>query len=747
MKPFFIAGKRLAGKGGSWRKLSFCGSLGRVTLAFATCAILCFLLSVHLLPNKVSLRVGDISPDSIVARRTVSYEDKQETDLRRIQASIKVGRAFDPVPGATEHSMSALRTVIQTVEAVRMSAPKDAPEELVTTLRAKLGPALGRQVSDTTLKTVLGLTPSELRQVEDLANRLVSSASAKDIEDDPAALHIARDSILSEALSSSQDRGAALAAGELAADAIRPNRAISSARTAALVERAKNSVQPVYRQIVPGQIIISKGEPVLQDHIAKFEALGLRNPSIDFAAFASLSLFVVLGIFLVNLYLRHFHEDIHSNISDLILLSVVVVLSTLALRISGSLLGLELSPAQVGYMGLTCVVTAGMLLSVLFNTSLAVVVTALLSIVLSLTLHSDLQFAANALITSLVGIHAVARLRNISDLTRAVGFLSGTGMALVWITGGISGQPISQLLSGTFWAGVATPLGSAILFLLGTCLGRPFDRITHIYLLELADTNRPLLKRLVMEAPGTYTHSVLCAYLADAAAEAIGADSLLARVGAYYHDVGKIRRPHFFIENQHVENVHDRLSPTLSVLVILSHIKDGLEVGREYKLPKVILDIIAQHQGTSLVQYFYHQLGDHHDRPEEMEQRFRYPGPKPQTKESAIVMLADVVEAASHSQDKPTAATIEAMVEKVVGDKFRDGQLDESDLSFKEVRIISERFVKALMGTLHARIEYPDVFSAIGKKIEIDAGTGSESTELPDSSEQTQEAGAAVTAG
>ncbi|MCX8053033.1 MAG: HDIG domain-containing protein [Armatimonadetes bacterium] len=215
-------------------------------------------------------------------------------------------------------------------------------------------------------------------------------------------------------------------------------------------------------------------------------------------------------------------------------------------------------------------------------------------------------------------------------------------------------------------------------------------------------------------------------HLAENAAAAIGADTLLARVASYYHDIGKLRRPHFFVENQHVENVHDNMNPTLSTLVITSHIKDGIEIAKEYRLPKVVMDVIAQHHGTSLVQYFYNQFTDEFDPSTALEQQFRYPGPKPQTKEAAIVMLADSAEAASRCLDKPTPAKIEMLVNRVVADRLRDGQLDESELTFKEVSKITASFARALLGTMHARIEYPEPAPANGKKVTTNADSDSE---------------------
>jgi putative nucleotidyltransferase with HDIG domain len=240
-----------------------------------------------------------------------------------------------------------------------------------------------------------------------------------------------------------------------------------------------------------------------------------------------------------------------------------------------------------------------------------------------------------------------------------------------------------------------------------------------------------MLKRLVVEAPGTYTHSMAVGNLAEAAASKIGADALFAKVASYYHDIGKIRRPQFFVENQSIENAHDRLNPTLSGLVITSHIKDGIEVAREFKLPLSIQDIISQHHGTSLVQYFFNQASEQIEPSPLLEQQFRYDGPKPQSKEAAIIMLADSVEAASRSLAKPTLPLLESLVERIISEKLKDGQLDESELTFRDIGIIKDAFIRTLAGALHARIEYQDSVSAENDKVTVNGNSDQELTVTP----------------
>jgi putative nucleotidyltransferase with HDIG domain len=232
--------------------------------------------------------------------------------------------------------------------------------------------------------------------------------------------------------------------------------------------------------------------------------------------------------------------------------------------------------------------------------------------------------------------------------------------------------------------------------------------VTNISLLELADSHHPLLQRMVLEAPGTYHHSLIVGNLSDTACTAIGANGLLARVGAYYHDIGKLQKPEYFIENQQIKkNLHDELSPTMSKLIIMNHIKEGLELAKKYSLSPALWDFIQQHHGNSLVYYFYRRALEGREEDEEIaEEGFRYPGPKPNTKEAAVVLLADSVEAATRTLKEPSPAKIEEAVHKIINNKFIDGQLDECELTLKDIEKISSVFTKILSGIYHSRVNY-----------------------------------------
>ena len=305
-----------------------------------------------------------------------------------------------------------------------------------------------------------------------------------------------------------------------------------------------------------------------------------------------------------------------------------------------------------------------------------------------------------------MGAFSVSRMHRRFDLVRAGALVAASTCLAAIGFGLLHGAGLSALLGNALRATAGGVFSAIIGFGVVPFLERPFGIASTVKMLELSNPNHPLLKRLLVEAPGTYNHSIIVANLSEAAAEAIGANGLLARVGSYFHDIGKLKRPYFFIENQFMmDNPHDKYPPSLSTLVITSHVKDGVELAREHKLPEVVVDIIMQHHGTTLVNYFYHKAKEDGDVDEG---DFRYPGPTPQSKEAAIVMIADAVEAAVRSLAQPTPSRIDGMVRKLIKDRLNDGQLDECNITLQELDSVGTAFVHILSGIFHKRIEYPD---------------------------------------
>ncbi|MGE3818479.1 MAG: HD family phosphohydrolase, partial [Isosphaeraceae bacterium] len=292
--------------------------------------------------------------------------------------------------------------------------------------------------------------------------------------------------------------------------------------------------------------------------------------------------------------------------------------------------------------------------------------------------------------------------------TAALGFF-----VLTWATGLWEGQPLSLILSDSLWR---SGWGLMAGFFLGGSLPfieTTFGIVTGISLLELGDVTHPLLQELVRRAPGTHNHSITVGAIAEAAAERIGANSLLVRIGAYFHDIGKMLKPHYFIENQvGGVNRHNNLAPAMSTLIIIGHVKDGVDLGRQHHLPEPIIDLIEQHHGTTLVEYFYREsIRRNEENPDAatvQEGAFRYPGPKPQSKEAGILMVADAVESASRTLSEPTPARIEGLVRDLIEKRIRDGQFDECGMTLSQIAEVRESLIKSLIGIYHGRVKYPE---------------------------------------
>ena len=318
--------------------------------------------------------------------------------------------------------------------------------------------------------------------------------------------------------------------------------------------------------------------------------------------------------------------------------------------------------------------------------------------------------------SSMTAMIASRGARHRSDLVRA-------GFHVIWVTGlclyGLGlfhGWSSALILHRVAWGGINGVLCVIVSLALLPVLESFFSRVTPITLLEVGDFNKPLLRRLMLEAPGTYHHTLLVSALAEQAAEAIGANSLLCRVGMYYHDVGKLEHPDYFIENQTMRRsakdkpeFHDKLKASISSLVIMSHVKDGVALARSQKVPEEVLRFIPEHHGTSLIKYFYMQALSQGDEESAPSDAYRYPGPKPHSKETVIGMLADSVEAASRAMEDPTYERLKGLVEQIVNSKYMDGQFDRAPVTFEDLRKIVDSFTASLSGIYHVRIEYPEM--------------------------------------
>jgi putative nucleotidyltransferase with HDIG domain len=401
---------------------------------------------------------------------------------------------------------------------------------------------------------------------------------------------------------------------------------------------------------------------------------------------------------------------------DYLLLSLVLVAMVMIINVSTFLSGaigkaFPIVPTDAFLYG-TPFALGAILIAIVLNVELAAMFSVVLAIMSGILLENQLRFFVYPFIASIVAAQQVVLCKERSTLIRA-GLITGLVNVLLILCFAIIEQNLFNFealfhLSFGFLGGVLTGVIATGFVPL---IEITFDYTTNIKLLEIADLNQPLLKELSIKAPGTYQHSIMVGNLVDAAADTVGANSLLARVSAYYHDIGKVKKATYFVENQiKGENRHEKLSPNMSSLILLAHVKDGVELAKEKRLGGAIRDIIRQHHGTSLISYFYSKAKSQHNSTSQpvSEKDFRYPGPRPQTKEAALVMLADSVEAASKTLADPTPARIQGMVQKIINSIFIDGQLDECELSLKNLHAIANSFNRILAsGVFHQRIEYP----------------------------------------
>lgn len=696
---------------------------GRWALGIGTVLILSALLSLHLLPDKVSLQSGQPSKQEIRASRTVRFVDEQATDEMREQAAARVEPVYKSAPYAASDAAHAVTETYALLRKERLLG-NQKPERAILELRQQVGIVVAPASA---LAPLLRATasPYHLSQAEHVTQQAIHDVMDRAMirSDRPDNLADARDAVALKIANSMLPREDVPAVAALARAIVQPNFQLDERATEKARDVQRQSVSPVMSQIFAGDIVVRRGEMVTPETIDKLRALGLQNPRLDPGTVASVTLLTALIVGLVVLYLGRYQRAVYASTKTLLLLSLLVILSVLSLRLGGSMLGVRLSEAQFGYVGVLCMAASAMLIAALIHPRTALVVIALLAALSGLILANDLRFSLLTLLSGVVGIYAVSDIRNRGDVVRAFVAICATNVLLTAVLARIEGDAVGDIPQAMLWSFFAGLLSVALFWIGAPLFERLFGITTHLSLLELSDPNRPLLQRFCQVAPGTYTHSVMVGNLAVVAAEAIGADALLCRVGSYYHDLGKMKRAEFFVENQaNGANIHERLNPSLSALVVTAHVKDGLEIADEEHLPPIIKDFITEHHGTSLIKYFYHQqtIGSPGDDTPGLEQHFRYGGPKPQSRETAILMLADGVEAASRTLEKPTPGRIADLVDKIIGAQLADGQLDECDLTLRDLRGIRDAFLRLLSGMLHSRIEYPELLKYPGKDSKSD---------------------------
>jgi cyclic-di-AMP phosphodiesterase PgpH len=476
----------------------------------------------------------------------------------------------------------------------------------------------------------------------------------------------------------------------------------SAALTAAARAQAADSVAPVPIRVTQGETVVRKGDPITELTLEKLNELGLTRPRLEASTLAGHALIAILLAALLVGFLWRFEPTIWFRNRSLLLFVLALVATAVALRIA----------ADRTLWAFVVPTAATVLLSTILLDGGAGAAMALVLAMLAGVMNQDaLQPALYTLAGGLAAVITIVRAERLNVFVRAGVAIGASNILVLTAFNLIEQRDLAAILQGLAAGSVNAALSVFLAVGSFAVLGQLFGIMTVFQLLELGNPSSRLLRRLLMETPGTYHHSVMVGNLAERAAETIGADPLLARVAAYYHDIGKMKNPLAFIENQAGgANIHDDLTPEASARIIAGHVRDGIDLGYEYGLPVQIIGFIPQHHGTSVMSYFYgkalRELGG--DEEAAARDKYRYSGPNPQSREAAILMLADGVEASVRSLEEKDEVSIRNMVDRIVDARVEDGQLDEADVTLRNIAQIKEAFVQQLLGMYHSRIQYPD---------------------------------------
>jgi putative nucleotidyltransferase with HDIG domain len=654
-----------------------------------------------------SIVADNISLVDIRAPRAVTYESAVATEQRREEARLQVAPQYDytadRAQSTVEQQLAAFDSAAEPIDAAFAAVLTDVARQAALRQAVPL-------LTSGAKETLAQLDRVEWTALRGEMQRVLESAQHQEV----------RDTVLAEMRGALANRVSPrfapderALAGEMLAPLLVANSTFDATATERARQQAADRIDPVRFSIRKTEIIVQKGERLDDLSREKLALFNLLDPRPDVARAAGWFLLAALVVVLLLAWMWRFRPQIWHRTSALLLIALVLVATAVAMKATGdrSVLPYVLPTA-----------TIGLLMAVLLDAGAALIVTGIAAL-LGGTIVGSVEYASYVLLGGMAGIIVVRRGERLGNFAQAAVAIAIANVAVVTLFTLLGDRDITGLaeLAG---AGVAAAFGSAVAAVGSfVVVGNLFGITTSFQLLELANPQQPLLHRLQMETPGTYNHSLMVGNLAERAASAIGADPLLARVAAYYHDVGKLANPQAFIENQYDQvNVHDELTPEESVALVKAHVANGIDLAYQYKLPKPLIAFIPQHHGTALMGYF---LGRARDKAIEEsrsrpgtpladaalstidEDRFRHAGPKPQTREAAILMLADSVEASVRSLSSHDEPAIRAMVNRIIHERLDDGQFDECDLTLRDLERIREAFVAQLLGMYHRRVEYP----------------------------------------
>ncbi|WP_322788158.1 HD family phosphohydrolase [Anaerobacillus alkalidiazotrophicus] len=711
-----------------WKKLKDHRYI-RVILFIVLGIVMYLSMLSNIIPNTLNVNLGSYAQQDIRAPITIenkaATEEKKKLAAEAIEPQYtnnkafaqkqvkKINDIFDIISrinedAEVENIQLEEQTHIDLDNHVQIEKTGGSLEEKLENLRAIISSQTSDDLSDETLLTFLEADESELEIVRETTTNAIYNVMSEEIRIND--VQEAKDLVETKIVISTVTPKLYQAMIEMARFAITANYIYDDEATELARKKAIEAVEPV--MIREGQLIVQEGEVITSTIYSQLAILGLLDDQVNIYPFIGLGILVLLLVLMLAYYLSDAKTSIRNNNSHLLMYVLIFTVTVLIMKISSYTHNLYFH----GFTLIAPVAVGSMLMTMLIHQRVALFTSMVFSIIASFIFNAETTGVVNytfgiyVFFSSVAGVFFLSKSNRVSRILQAGLFVSIVNILTIitllmlrnaqysWIE--VGSNIGFGFLSG-FLAAVLT-LGLLPFFEAG------FGILSTMKLIELSNPNHPLLRKILVETPGTYHHSVIVANLSEAACEAIGGNGLLARVGSYYHDLGKTKRPHFFIENQmKMENPHDKLSPQLSKTIIISHPYDGAELLKNYKMPKEIIDIAEQHHGTSLLKFFYHKANQESSKPIP-EKDFRYPGPKAQTIEAAVVGISDCVEAAVRSIAKPTPEKIETLVKKIITDRLEDGQFDECDLTLKQLNIVAMSICETLKGTFHSRIEYPE---------------------------------------
>jgi cyclic-di-AMP phosphodiesterase PgpH len=652
------------------------------------------ILAVDLVPT-TSLQVGDVATQDFIAPRAVSFVSISETEAAQAQAGVGVELIYveiQPRAAIRGRQLAAYDAEVTAAQAVL--AARDAGSLSPAETQAGLDEA-AQSLRASQIALLANLPTARWNAIAAEGRRVLDVTQAGEVREDELAdtRQSAREAVSVDLAPDEREM-----AGDLAAAHIAANLAYSQEATDAARQAARDAVDPVQVTVQRDEVIVREGDPITTLDLEKLTELGLTEPEGELLPLLGYALLAALLAILLVGFLWGFQPAIWQRPRSLFLFLLVLFGSAVVLRVAGDrAIAVYLVPTSAAVM------LTGVLLGGAAGGAMAIGLAVVAGLVNASNLAPVVYVAAGGF-ASLVTILQAERLNAFVRAGLVLALVNVSVVVAFGLLDGLDPTGIAQLAA----AGLVNAALSVILAVGGFyVLGNVFGILTVFQMLELANPSNRLLRRLLLETPGTYHHSVMVGNLAERAAETIGADPLLARVAAYYHDIGKMKNPLAFIENQAgAPNLHDDLNPETSARIIAAHVRDGVDLAQEFRLPAQIAAFIPQHHGTAVMSYFAGKAAQEGIEPDAA--RFRYPGPKPRSQEAAIVMLADGVEASVRSLPTKEDADIREMVDRIVDERLADGQLDDSDLTLRDVARIRASFVEQLLGMYHQRISYPE---------------------------------------